>query len=174
MPYTDITSTHYPNPLLGKPARFFSQEIETKLLTVGEIRGLEWHPYTPVWDATTTSPSLGNGTVTGKYTRLADTVWFWARITMGSTTTYGSGIYNLTIPPPSNDGDTNGIPVAFQLRDSGSSAEYPAAGRIDSNDKIAAWGLSSGNRVGPTQPFTWATGDSFRVSGFYKTDSPPV
>ena len=56
-----------------------------------------WAAYTPTWGAST-APSLGNGTLTGTYMRIGKTVHFFINLTTGSTTTYGSGIYTLTLP----------------------------------------------------------------------------
>ncbi|WP_405883679.1 hypothetical protein OG747_36850 [Streptomyces sp. NBC_01384] len=58
-----------------------------------------WIPYTPVWTAPTTNPSLGNGTLIGRYQKVGRDVHFHINLTCGSTTTYGSGGYGFTLPP---------------------------------------------------------------------------
>jgi hypothetical protein len=57
-----------------------------------------WTTYSPIWTASTTNPSLGNGTLTGRHMKIGRTVITHINQTMGSTTTYGSGNYNWTIP----------------------------------------------------------------------------
>jgi len=58
----------------------------------------EWTTYTPTWTAGGTNPSLGNGTLIGRYTRVGRTITFQVNLTMGSTTTYGSGGYEFALP----------------------------------------------------------------------------
>lgn len=57
-----------------------------------------WVSYTPVWTAATTNPVLGNGTLVGRYQRLGRTIVCHINLIPGSTTTFGSGNYSLTIP----------------------------------------------------------------------------
>jgi hypothetical protein len=57
-----------------------------------------WTSYTPVWTATTTNPVLNNGTLIGRYMKIGRTVICHINLTTGSTTTYGSGNYNFTLP----------------------------------------------------------------------------
>ena len=33
-----------------------------------------WTPYTPVWSATSTNPTIGNGSITGRYLKVGRTV----------------------------------------------------------------------------------------------------
>lgn len=57
-----------------------------------------WTSYTPTWTASTTNPSVGNGTLIGRYQKIGRTVIAHINLTAGSTTTFGSGNYNFTIP----------------------------------------------------------------------------
>lgn len=57
-----------------------------------------WTAYTPVWSSTGTAVALGNGTVVGRYQRVGRTIHFAIEFTAGSTTTFGSGVYNWTVP----------------------------------------------------------------------------
>lgn len=49
-----------------------------------------WSDYTPPWTGTT-NPAIGNGTIVGRYIQSGKIVRGWFKITMGSTTTYGTG-----------------------------------------------------------------------------------
>jgi hypothetical protein len=53
--------------------------------------------YTPSWTAAT-NPAIGNGTIVGSYTQVEKTVYFRVVISFGSTTTFGSGAYTITLP----------------------------------------------------------------------------
>ena len=56
--------------------------------------------YTPTWGSTGTAPSLGNGTLTGSYQQFGKLVYFRAVLTLGSTSTIGTGQYHLTLHFP--------------------------------------------------------------------------
>ncbi|MFI8297278.1 hypothetical protein ACIGCZ_15195 [Streptomyces nigra] len=57
-----------------------------------------WTAYTPTWTSTGTAPSLGNGTILGRYMKIGRTVICHINMTAGSTTTYGTGNYNWSLP----------------------------------------------------------------------------
>jgi hypothetical protein len=68
-----------------------STEIEVPVVT-------EWTDFTPVWSSAGTQPSIGNGTITGKYRRVGDSVEIFTEVYSGSTTTYGTGAYSFSMP----------------------------------------------------------------------------
>ncbi|MFD3925804.1 hypothetical protein [Streptomyces sp. NPDC058614] len=57
-----------------------------------------WNSYTPIWTAATTNPAIGDGTLTGRYAVVGKVCHFTAFVVFGSTTTYGSGGYSLSLP----------------------------------------------------------------------------
>lgn len=54
--------------------------------------------YVPIWSTTGTQPVLGNGTIYGRYARLGRLVHLYIELTMGSTTTYGTGTFGFSLP----------------------------------------------------------------------------
>ena len=54
--------------------------------------------YTPVWSATITEPTLGNGSLTGSYSQVGNFVKADVTLAIGSTTTLGEGRYAFTTP----------------------------------------------------------------------------
>jgi hypothetical protein len=54
--------------------------------------------YTPVWTSSGTAPSIGNGSITGKYSQVGDMLKGQITVTTGSTTSFGSGDYYFSIP----------------------------------------------------------------------------
>ena len=75
--------------------------------------GVEWGgnvtSYTPTWGVVSgTAPALGNGTLTGAFTRIGDLVYFRIQLQIGSTTTTGVGAYTFTLPVAMT-GASNGI-----------------------------------------------------------------
>lgn len=59
---------------------------------------VQWRIYTPVWTQTTTAPSIGNGTITGNYTRAGHERFVNIQFVSGSTTTYGDGSSAYDLP----------------------------------------------------------------------------
>ena len=59
-----------------------------------------WTAYTPTWTAATTNPSIGNGTLAGRYTQIGKTCVLVIGLTAGSTTTYGSGNWSFSCQRP--------------------------------------------------------------------------
>lgn len=57
-----------------------------------------WVSYTPVWTAATTNPTLGNGTLVGRYQRVGRTIHVHINLAAGSTSTFGAGNYSLSLP----------------------------------------------------------------------------
>ncbi|MER7807929.1 hypothetical protein [Streptomyces sp900116325] len=86
------------------PRTWLVGETVTAALLNAEIRDQlnsmfsAWTPYTPAWTAATTNPVLGNGSLTGQYIKIGRTCTATVILTMGSTTTYGSGNYSFSLP----------------------------------------------------------------------------
>jgi hypothetical protein len=58
--------------------------------------------YVPVWTGTTTNPVIGNGTIEGFYQTVGKQVRGFFKIEMGGTTTFGSGLYRVSVPVTPN------------------------------------------------------------------------
>lgn len=57
-----------------------------------------WTSYTPVWSSSGTAPAIGNGTLVGRYMKIGRNILCEIHQTNGSTTTYGTGNYNWSLP----------------------------------------------------------------------------
>ena len=57
-----------------------------------------WQPYTPTWTASVTNPSIGNGTLSGKYIQIGKFIQANILIQFGSTTSFGNGDYIFRLP----------------------------------------------------------------------------
>lgn len=134
----------------------------------------DWVTYTPVWTATS-NPSLGNGTLIGRYSLLGKTCHARINLIAGSTTTFGSGEYKYRLP------FTAATLVHIELGWTGSAlairpgtSYHPCVVRIQSagaDCKVigptAADG-SSGATWGPSVPFTWANTHQANISVTYE------
>jgi len=122
----------------------------------------DWASYTPVWSSSGTQPTLGNGQLSGRYTRVGKTVYFEFLFVYGSTSNAGTGAYWWNLPLTAAGYATF---VGKYLR---SGATYQVCMGVfkDANSfQMLAHGVAS--QFGATVPFVWAVNDQFQVSGFY-------
>lgn len=100
--------------LFNNPKSF--QDVRRVIGQIG-YRGLQ--TYTPTWTATTTNPTIGNGGLRGMYWLGLGMCWATARITIGSTTTLGTGTYEMGLPvgPNVKDGvlQNHGSVICYDL-----------------------------------------------------------
>jgi hypothetical protein len=57
-----------------------------------------WTAHTPTWTATTTNPTLGNGTLVSRYCRVGRMITWIGYLTCGSTTNGGTGVWSMSLP----------------------------------------------------------------------------
>jgi hypothetical protein len=77
-------------------------ELEDKINAMRTIEiGGVWQDWTPTWMATT-NPSIGNGTLSGRYFQIVKLVYCQFTMIAGSTTTFGSGIWRFSYPVAPN------------------------------------------------------------------------
>lgn len=142
-------------------------EISSSLHAVGDA----WTPFTPTWTSNGAAVSLGNGTATGAYVAAGKSVHMRAKVTMGSTTTYGTGSYFLTVPFAPKTGLTPHLEVF--CNDVSATTYYTGKTYFTASTTVGV----AVHTVNPyivalnaTAPFTWAAGDSFEVYGTYETN----
>lgn len=129
-----------------------------------------WTAYTPTWTGTGSNPSLGNGTIQGRYIRHGKLVHFQIHLIIGSTTTFGSGRWDFTLPIASTGFSTfyplgNAIAIDTGTRNYGGQAVYVGS------TKVCGWrdaGASEATFT-PTTPHTWAPTDVLSLQGMYET-----
>jgi len=127
--------------------------------------------YTPTWTASTTNPVLGNGTLIAKYCRNSDMIFGSVALTMGSTTTFGTGSYAISLPvisaALSMDQMSSGLMV-----DVSTGNKYIIAAAIASGTLTARFFEGSiVTTVNQSSPFTWASGDLLNFQFSYRCAS---
>jgi hypothetical protein len=136
-----------------------------------------WTTYTPTLGATGTAPVLGNGTLTGQYMKIGRTVAMSLTLTVGSTTTFGSGNLNFTLPVTganssggtalnasvSRTGTQNFIMGAIPLTNSATTTSTIWFASTSTAGDWDAWTTSA--------PWALAAGDIVRVWGTYQSAS---
>ncbi len=122
--------------------------------------------YTPSWTGSGGNPSLGDGTLYGTWSRDGNRVHVDIELTMGSTTTFGSGEWRFSLPvaPYNAAGESMKVGAAFlydnnvPLINAGIALSNPALSYV----KLYANGGAA--EITPTTPWTWAQNDIIRFS----------
>ena len=126
--------------------------------------GPGWVSYVP----TTTGLTLGNGSLTGRYTKIGKTVIFAAQFTLGSTSAV-TGLISFTLPIAAAQPLWPGV---GKLTDSGASYYSAIVHTTTTVGQVFPTSTSGpyANIVFPsaTVPFTWTTSDQVALSGFYE------
>lgn len=138
-------------------------EISSSLNALGDT----WTSYTPSWFASGTAPALNNGTITGKYRTVGKTVDFRILLIMGSTTTYGTGVYNFTLPSAPNLSTWEAVGSGV-FTDTSAGDHYGLVAYYSGGSNVSASNGSAG-RLSSTLPFTWANTDILSIIGRYTT-----
>lgn len=147
------------------PATIFNTHVRDNFKALGD----PWTSYTPNWSGSGGNPVIGNGQISCAYMMAGKLCAFRFQIAMGSTTTYGGGIWSINLPfAPSTS-----VTFLADYADTGV-GNYQGRGLTNGSSTtltLLAPPTTAGNAdrtVGPTVPFTWGNGDILNVSGFYE------
>lgn len=127
--------------------------------------------YTPTWTQPSgTQPSLGDGTITGRYIREGRQCTAQIVLTMGASTTYGNNAvaYQFSLPFFSHNAYVQELPLVAVVQDAtGSSYTYNAQINASSNKITSVNWNGAAAREG--SPITWAAGDKILINLTYST-----
>lgn len=116
-----------------------------------------WGAYAPAWTSSGTQPALGNGSLTGFYRRTGKQVEARISLIMGTTTTYGTGLWMLSLPVTATTTNQCGVCL---LKDTGTADK---AGMVYMQSTTTVTPVSSTAVVTATSPHTWASTDQVQV-----------
>jgi hypothetical protein len=161
------------NNITASNGLFGTSSWATRALTASYVTPYEgaWISYTPVWTAASVNPVINNGTIEGWYKLVGKTCFVRGNIAMGSTTTFGSGEWYVSMPFTASHADA--ILMTANLLDN-TTAWYNAVvngARAGFNYKAPLQYQAVGgtaNDVNATQPFTWASSDRFIWNGSFE------
>lgn len=130
--------------------------------------------YTPVWASTGTQPSIGDGTLVGRYALRGKMCLLTIAQVMGSTTTYGSGRWSWSLPLAAR----SSVSVAWQgianVVDVSAGLYQTMLATIDPGQNVLTYftqaAPTSGIYLTPTVPITWASGDFLRIQIEYEIE----
>ena len=128
------------------------------------VLGGAWAAFTPTWTASTTNPTLGNGTLVGRYMQAGKLVFFTIDLTIGSGTLLGSGQYLFTLPATAVRGAELAISATLTMKQG---TNRNSGGAILVNTGTVRLMQATG-AVTPSSPFAWASGDVISLAGQYE------
>jgi len=127
--------------------------------------------YTPVWTASTSNPSIGNGTLVGRYVLRGKTCLTFISLVGGSTTNWGSGVWTFGLAVAVKP---TGIPYQGQAHcyDASTGSYYGRIPAITNGTNLTVINNISGtgSQLSPTVPFTWGSGDLLRIQLEYEIE----
>jgi len=159
------------------PARLAVGAVNNTVLTVdsststGLKYSADWTDYTPTWTSVSgAQPSLGNGTLSGKYLLVGKLCYVQIFFQAGSTTTFGADIWRFTVPFNSYElnGNASGFPASGYVEDNGVAAYQIVTSRKSGGaNGIILMTASNQTPLYFAAPFTWATNDYFNFQLVY-------
>lgn len=126
--------------------------------------------YTPTWTASTTNPTIGNGTITGEWWTIGNKfLRVVITITVGSATTVGSGNYSIGLPSAGGTPAAGHKAVTGCFFDTSAPNTYVIAGTINGTNTMALTngGFPVGNLTNAA-PVVPATGDQYHFDIEYR------
>lgn len=124
-----------------------------------------WDTYTPAWTSNGSAPSIGNGSISGKYYRVGKTVKAAIEITIGTTTVVGTGFYGFSLPVAC--ARTTYFPVGVGIVADGTTAQYMMTAIIITSTAVGLIN-ASGARATYQSPFSIASTDKILINVTYE------
>ena len=126
-------------------------------------RDLKLQNYTPTWTAASVNPAIGNGLLAGTMSKCGKFVDVEIYADMGSTTTFGSGVWYFSLPfIPSNNVPYVGS--AYMLVAGAAFYVGAVSTLTDGTARAVLYANNTTNNVKSDIPETWASGDFLRAT----------
>ena len=152
------------------PRTWVAGETVTATLMNTEVRdaltGIQaaWTAYAPTWTATS-NPSLGNGVMTGAYQRIGKTIFVKIDLSIGTTTTFGSGNWVFSIPV--STGWNQGVAIGSGVANTSGGVKALTV-VVNSSASIYLLRASNDTVVSSSAPGSYAANNYFRFSMVYE------
>lgn len=159
-PGADLISIDGSNTIEGGPIVDSSGSAVNALFTPRQT-------YTPTWTTGGTAPALGNGALSGTWSRDGDMISFAVEFTAGTTTTFGTAEFRFALPVTPVSAFNQIVPVMFY---DGSANTYYAGTAIISGGTsyLTLRGQAIAGAITNASPFTWGSTDQLRIQGSYQ------
>lgn len=128
--------------------------------------------YTPAWTASTSNPTLGDGTLQGRYIQVGKLVVVFISFVFGSTTSFGVGNHYISLPFEAQSSGGGLFDGFARFRNSGIANYVRIAGVATSlsSTKITLFTSLTGNDNNwtPTSPFSMGVTDTLVIQLMYE------
>lgn len=162
IPYPDSGSNYHPHTDMAALAA----AVDTLIAAAPGA----WANYVPVWSSSGTAPALGNGTISGRWVQIGKTVHVKVRLVAGSTTTFGTGGYSISLPVAAST-NVDSVGAAY-LNDAsaGGGGHYNGITvvRTVTPTTFLILEASSHAQLSAVGPVTWANTDAWDFSLTYE------
>ena len=139
-------------------------EREVERLRVKESPGA-WQNWTPTLIATTTNPTIGSGTLTGRYVVVGKLVVASVYLLFASDSNAGSGTWRISYPvSPTN---TDYVMGSWSINDIGTN-NMGGSVRAYNSTYVTFPYEGSPFYITHNYPMTWANGDTLRATWIYE------
>lgn len=139
-----------------------ASDMQTIAAAIDASLGNAFTVYTPVWSSTGTAPVIGNGTFAARFKRFGKWGLCFINMTLGTTSTVGTGLYRWTLPAGWTLQNANLIYGAGGMLDSSAGSFFAGAVWASSTTLITIRTHSATSEVGATVPVVPATGDIYQ------------
>jgi hypothetical protein len=149
-----------------------ADDLQAMVDQIDSLTAPGWTSYTPSWGSSGTAPAIGNGTLSGRYRRAAnsDLVEVEIKLVFGSTTTVGTGLYNWGLPVNAAAAAVTQIECGSCQVTNASDISQPGACVLASSTLLVCtqgpWPNTSttinnrGGQIGAASPIAFGTGDT--------------
>jgi hypothetical protein len=142
----------------------------------GETTGLKWGGGWTTWTPTYNGITVGNGTVTARYSQIGKTVTAYYKLAWGTTTSASGNLLLVTLPVAASSGYgvANQIMGIAEYTDTGTATYNGVINFYDNtygvrlNVNVSSGTYTSTTFVNPTQPFTFGNTDVYQFTLTYE------
>jgi hypothetical protein len=121
--------------------------------------------FVPTWTSSGTVPAVGNGIIRGSFSRVGTMITFTSELVLGSTSTIGTGSYEMSLPVAARSGRRWALSVV--AIDVSAAQAYAGSAMVNGGSSTVTMVIGSG-QWSASAPFVPAVGDTFAVSGSYE------
>jgi len=146
-----------------------------EIVHASDVPPSAWSAYSPAWTASTTNPVLNNGVLFATYYQVGDLVIYKGVLQSGTTTTYGTGTYRISVPvAPDLLFGTLVVHAGVTFLDASTGLAYYGGAKLSNAGYLEVFGVGATyaaavNQWAATVPVTMAVNDYLAWCVAYQT-----
>lgn len=123
-------------------------------VTADKLNGA-WASYAVSWTASGSAPSLGNGALLGWWTRIGNMMGVQITLTIGSTTTTGTGFWSFSLPVAGNGVGSQPFQIGQAWAVEQGVDFFIGGVDLNTSTTVVIQGVPGATTWGAVTPFTW-------------------